>query len=184
VPVGEIAFSTGQSFDFDQEHCRTASLTNQVLGSNPSGPRPGGTTPGNDTPQGALTLKSGAKLTAQTGAASVEPEVQVEETCPEGFGDHMGRTLWYKIAGTGVPVTVDTAGSNFDTVVGVFQRDGADYTELACNDDVLYQPVGSTYQAALTFDTVTGQTYYIEVGGWAAFDPENPEFGLLKLKVS
>ena len=93
--------------------------------------------------------------------------------------------LWYKITGTGAPVTIDTAGSNFDTVIGVFERDGADYTELACNDDVFFEPVGSTYQAALTFDTVAGQTYYIEVGGFQNFfDPDNPEFGLLKLKVS
>ena len=28
------------------------------------------------------------------------------------------------------------------------------------------EPVGSSYQAALTFDTVAGQTYYIEVGGF------------------
>ena len=130
-------------------------------------------------------MKAGTKLTAQTGATAAQAEVQVGETCPEGFGDQFGHTLWYKITGTGAPVTIDTAGSNFDTVIGVFQRDGSAYTELACNDDVLSEPVGSTYQAALTFDTVAGQTYYIEVGGFQNFfDPDNPEFGLLKLKVS
>ena len=130
-------------------------------------------------------MKAGTRLTAQTEATALDAEVQVGLTCPEGIGDQMGHTLWYKIAGTGVPVTVDTAGSNFDTVVGLFQRDGSDFTELACDDDVLYQPVGSTFQAALTFDTVAGQTYYIEVGGFQNFfDPSQAESGLLKLKVS
>ncbi len=185
VPVGQLVFSTGQSFDFDQAHCRTASFTNQVIGNNPSGPKPGGKPPANDTAGGALVVKAGTKLTAQTGATAAQPEVQVGETCPEGFGDQMGHTLWYKITGTNAPVTIDTAGSNFDTVIGVFQRDGSDFTELACDDDVFYQPVGSTYQAAITFDTVAGQTYYVEVGGFQNFfDPDNPEFGLLKLKIS
>jgi hypothetical protein len=185
VPDGQIVFSTGQTFDLDQEHCRTASFNNQVIGNNPSGPKAGGKAPANDTPDGALVVKAGTRLTAQTGATAAQPEVQVGETCPEGFGDQMGHTLWYKITGTNAPVTFDTAGSNFDTVIGVFQRDDADFTELACDDDVFYQPVGSTYQAALTFDTVAGQTYYVEVGGFQRFfDPDNPEFGLLKLKVS
>ena len=185
VPVGQIVFSTGQSFDFDQEHCRTESSTNQIIANNSSGPKAGGKAPVNDTADGALVVKAGTKLTAETGATSAQAEVQVGETCPEGFGDQFGHTLWYKITGTGAAVTIDTAGTNFDTVIGLFQRDGTDYTELACDDDVFYQPVGSTFQAALTFDTVAGRTYYIEVGGFQNFfDPDNPEFGLLKLKVS
>ncbi len=130
-------------------------------------------------------MKAGTKLTAQTSTTSAAAEVQVGETCPEGIGDQFGHTLWYKITATGAPVTIDTAGSNFDTVIGVFERDGADYSELACNDDVIYEPVGSTFQAALTFDTVAGHTYYVEVGGYQNFfDPEDVESGLLKLKVS
>ena len=184
VPVGQIVFSTGQSFDFDQEHCRTASFTNEVIGTSPSGPVARGKAPVNDIADGALVVKAGTRLTAQTDATAAQAEIQVE-TCPEGGADQMGHTLWYKITGTGASVTIDTAGSNFDTVIGVFERDGADYTEVACDDDVLYDPVGSTYQAALTFDTVAGQTYYVEVGGFQNFfEPDISEFGLLKLKVS
>ena len=175
IPVGEIVFSTGQSFDLDQAHCRTESFNNQVIATSPGGPKPTGNAPANDTAAGAQVVKAGTKLTAQTGATAAQAEVQVGETCPEGLGDQFGHTLWYKVTGTGAPVTIDTAGSNFDTVIGVFQRDDSAYTELACNDDVLSEPVGSTYQAALTFDTVAGQTYYIEVGGFQNFfDPDNP----------
>jgi hypothetical protein len=185
VPVGQLVFSTGQSFDLDQEHCRTASFTNQFVATTSSGPKPTGKAPANDTADGALLVKAGTRLSTQTGATAAQPEVQVGETCPEGFGDQFGHTLWYKITGTGAPVTIDTAGSEFDTVIGVFQRDGADYTEQACNDDVISQPVGSSFQAALTFDTVAGHTYYIEVGGYQPFfDLDHPEFGVLKMKVS
>jgi len=69
--------------------------------------------------------------------------------------------------------------------LGVFQRDGADFTEIACDDDVSFQPVGSTFQAAVTFDTVAGTSYYVEVGGFQNFfRPDDPEFGLLKLRVN
>ncbi|HEY8636431.1 MAG TPA: hypothetical protein VIL81_04130 [Candidatus Limnocylindrales bacterium] len=184
VPVGQIVFSAGRSFAIDQEHCRASSFTSKLVGTSPSGPKPGGKVPVNDTPDGALTVSAGTRLSAQTGGASVAAEVQVT-TCPEGIADQMGRTLWYKITGTDAPVTIDTAGSNFDTVVGVFERDGADFTEIACDDDVTFQPVGSTFQAALTFGTVAGRTYYVEVGGFQNFfRPDDPEFGLLTLKVN
>ena len=186
VPVGQIVFSIGPSFLFaiDQEHCQASSFTSKQIGTSPSGPKPGGKVPVNDAPDGALALKAGSRLNVQTGGASAAAEVQVT-TCPEGFADQMGRTLWYKITGTGAPVTVDTAGSNFDTVLGVFERDGADFTEIACDDDVSFQPVGSTYQAALTFGTVAGHTYWVEVGGFQNFfRPDDPQFGRLSLKVS
>jgi hypothetical protein len=184
VPVGQIAFSAGPAFTIDQAHCVASSFTSKLVGTSPSGPKPGGRVPVNDIPDGALTVSAGNQLSAQTGGASVAAEVQVT-TCPEGIADQMGRTLWYKITGAGAPVTVDTAGSNFDTVVGVFERDGGGFTEIACDDDVTFQPVGSTFQAALTFDTVAGQTYYVEAGGFQSFfQPDDPQFGLLRLKFS
>lgn len=184
VPVGHIDFSTGPTFAIDQADCTATSFTSKLVGTSPSGPKPGGKVPVNDTPDGALLVMPGSRSNADTGGASVAAEVQVT-TCPEGVFDQMGRTLWYEIAGTNGPVTVDTAGSNFDTVVGVFQRDGADFTEIACDDDVSFQPVGSTFQAAVTFDTVAGTSYYVEVGGFQNFfRPDDPEFGLLKLRVN
>jgi hypothetical protein len=184
VPVGQVTFSTGDSFSFDQDHCRTASFSNQIISTNPAS-KANGEAPSNDTPNRAIVVKAGTRLNAQTEATALDAEVQVGVTCPEGIGDQMGHTLWYKITGTGAPVTIDTAGSNFDTVVGVFQRDGSDFTELACDDDVLYQPVGSTFQAALTFDTEPGEMYYIEAGGFQRpFDDAPAESGLLKLKIS
>ena len=65
-------------------------------------------------------------------------------TCPEGEFDTFGRTLWYTIEGTGDPVTVDTGGSNFDTLIGVYELDGEVFTEIACIDDVFFDPIGAT----------------------------------------
>ena len=129
-------------------------------------------------------MKAGTKLNVADGATSVQPEVQVGETCPEGFGDQMGHTLWYKITGTGAPVTFDTAGATSTPSSGCSSATARTSPSSRATTTCFYQPVGSTYQAAITFDTVTGQTYYVEVGGWTVFDPDNPEFGLLKLKIS
>lgn len=74
-----------------------------------------------------------------------------------------GRTAWYALtvptAGT---VSVDTFASDFDTVLGVYTgADLASLTQIACNDDAQ----GS--QSAVTFEAVTGTTYYLQVGGFA-----------------
>ena len=65
--------------------------------------------------------------------------------------------MWYTIEGTGGPVTIDTAGSNIDTLIGVYVPTDPGYEEIACIDDVEFEPVGATYQAALTIDTEDGR---------------------------
>lgn len=57
-------------------------------------------------------------VNVQTDGAAIEPEV-VPATCPNDDGDKMGRTVWSTVTGTGGEVSVDTAGSNFDTVLAV-----------------------------------------------------------------
>ena len=124
-----------------------------------------GPAPVNDVPEGAIALKPGSRLNTMNVGATHEPEVQIQ-TCPEGFCDQFGRTLWYTIEGTGGPVTIDTAGSNIDTLIGVYAPTDAGFEEVACIDDVEFEPVGSTYQAALTIDTEEGVTYYVQIGGY------------------
>ncbi|MEO6207211.1 MAG: hypothetical protein ABIP77_04580 [Candidatus Limnocylindrales bacterium] len=139
----------------------------------------------NDSPEGAIQLSTGSRLTVQTRGAAEDAEVPIT-ACPEGPGDDFGRTLWYSIAGTGGTITIDTAGSNFDTLLAVYVRDDADLMEVACNDDVFGDPVGSTYQAAVTLETEVGTTYLIQVGGYrqSFFFIRDPQYGLLRLVVS
>ena len=116
--------------------------------------------------------------------ATPEPEFPIL-TCPGGFSDNFGRTLWYTIEGTGGPVTIDTAGSGIDTLIGVFVTTDAGFEEIACDDDVEFEPVGATYQAALTIDTEVGVTYYVEVGGFFNFfqDATSAEAGRIRIRV-
>jgi hypothetical protein len=101
-------------------------------------------------------------------------------TCPD-FDDAFGHTLWYSFTGTGEPVTIDPAGSNFDTVLAVY--DDA-LNELACIDDNEFEPVGFTFQGALTIDTEEGATYYVQAGGFLQFFEEaEAEFGRLRLRI-
>lgn len=184
-PAGSLDFSTGDTFDIDPDHCRAISSTSHAISAQPAGPKPGGAVPVNDSPDGAIQLSTGSRVTVQTRGAAEDAEVPIT-TCPEGPFDDLGRTLWYSIAGTGGTITIDTAGSNFDTVLAVYARDGADFIELACNDDVFGDPVGSTYQAAVTLETEVGTTYLIQVGGYrqSFFFIGEPEYGLLRLAVS
>ena len=54
----------------------------------------------------------------------------------------------------------------------------------AGDDDVFSSPVGATFQAALTFDTVAGVRYHVQVGGFMNFFGGEPQFGRLRLDVS
>ena len=144
-----------------------------------AGPKPGGKAPVNDTPEGALPIRIGGVVNAQTGGSAPDPEMQVT-TCPEPPPfDAVGHTLWFSFTGTGGPVTIDSGGSNFDTVVAVYDDE---LNELACIDDNEFEPVGFTFQGALTVDTVEGDTYYVQAGGFLdLFDPEaEAQFGRLR----
>jgi hypothetical protein len=79
-------------------------------------------------------------------------------------------------------VTVDTAGSDYDTVMAVYTSDGAGgFTPVpgACLDDVPLEPLGRTLQAAITWDTVAGTTYYVQIGGY----PQSFPYGNLRVAV-
>jgi hypothetical protein len=143
-----------------------------------------GPAPANDTPSGAIALRAGSRLDVQNTGAAFDPEVPIT-TCPEGQRDDLGRILWYKVVGTGGVMTFDTAGSDIDTVAAIYVRDGVDFTEIACNDDVFYEPIGSSYQAAITGNTVAGLTYYIQVGGYrdTIFGSGVPEAGRIHIEV-
>lgn len=180
---GQIDFSTGDSFVIDQESCFALEFDRHFIGTSPAGPKPGGPVPVNDTPAGAIEVAAGDSFNVQNRGASFEAE-QPLTTCPEGEFDNMGRTLWYTIEGTGGPVTIDTAGSNFDTLIAVYQADGEDFTEIACIDDVFTDPLGTTYQAALTIDTVEGATYYVQIGGFLDFFGGDPQIGRLRVTIS
>ena len=82
---------------------------------------------------------------------------------PDHAGDSGGASVWWTwtAPATG-PVTFDTRGSNFDTLLAVYTGDNlSDLAETTSNDDT-----GGTYQSAVRFSAQQGQTYHIAVDGW------------------
>jgi hypothetical protein len=178
LTLGDITFDLGPCVGTDGRI--------KVIGTFPKGPKPGGKVPANDLPSGAKLLTVGSKTSVATKGASPEFEEPYEcltfEEDGEVFEIPVGHTVWYQIVGTGEPVTVDTAGSDYDTVIAVYTSDGAGgFTPVpgACVDDVALDPVGRTLQSAVTFDTVAGTTYYVQIGGF----PESFPYGNLRVAV-
>jgi hypothetical protein len=124
----------------------------------PPGPAP---TPvaGNDSFAAAYTLgKLPAKLTESTAAAITESGEPL--TCG---GVPFSKTVWYKVTPAAGTLTVDTYGSDFDTVLAVYTGNAVNaLTLVACNDE---SP--PTHQSVVTFNTTGSTTYYVQVGGYA-----------------
>ena len=174
------------SMTFDLGACVGVDGRTKVIDTFPSGPKPGGKVPANDLPSGAKLLTVGSKTSVATKGASPDREAPYEcltfEDGGEVFEVPVGSTVWYRIVGTGGPVTVDTAGSDYDTVMAVYTSDGAGgFTPVPglCIDDVPVQPIGRTLQAALTWNTVAGTVYYVQIGGY----PQSFTYGNLRVAV-
>lgn len=181
VPTGTIDFSTGQSFVLDATSCRARTYASHSISTAPSGPK-GGQAPANDAPSGAIALRTGSKVNVQTTGAAPEAEQPIA-TCPDGPGDNLGRTVWFRVVGTGAPLTLDTSGSNFDTVIAAYTSDGSSFTEVGCEDDVSFQPIGESYQAVLTIPTLAGVTYWIQAGGYLNPFAGAADAGRLRLAI-
>jgi V8-like Glu-specific endopeptidase len=82
----------------------------------------------------------------------------------------MARDLWYQVTNPGctADVTIDTAGSQFDTVLAAYSMlCPLTGTSIACNDDF-----DGTLQSQVSFRLETGQSVVIRVGGF--FSAANP----------
>jgi cephalosporin hydroxylase len=83
--------------------------------------------------------------------------------------------------GTGAPMTIDTAGSDFDTVVAIYTVSAGSYIPVpdGCVDDSPTEPIGRTLQANVTIPTVAGTTYLVQIGGY----PEDQPYGNLRVAL-
>lgn len=155
--TGTLTLPEGETVDVD---CTYDSYTYWERFSEKAGQKPGGKPPVNDLPGNALTLPAGASSRVNTRGAALEPEVPCTLTFDEEeFVLPFGRTIWYKVTGTGEDVLLSTAGTSFDTVMGVYT---ADFAQLACVDDS--EETG--LQASLLLPTEAGTTYLVQVGGF------------------
>ena len=161
--TGTLEMPDGSSIALDCIGDRT--IAHEVATS-PKGPGSTGPAPANDGPAGAVVLAPGDRHNAQTRAAVKGPEVPL--WCydpPEDPGFLSGHTVWYRFTGTGAPMTVDTAGSNLNTILAVYAVDGdGALIEVACADDHFRD----SFQARATVLTEAGAEYLVQVGGIGA----------------
>ena len=154
-----------QTLPMDDEHCFASHDDVFVHGVRPNGPKPGPLA--NDAPEGAIAVALGRTVRIVTGGNAQAPEEPCSFTDPDtgdSFQFPIEYTAWWTFVGTGDPMTIDTAGSNFDTIVGVYTGVPGSLTQIGCVDDV-GEPVFSL-QARITIDTVAGETYYVQAGGF------------------
>jgi len=146
---GELAMPDGSVLPLT---CQLAESSGYGILHSPSGPKPA-----NDLPETAQPLAPGEQIGAKTGGAAREPEIGNQ--CAD-FG--LNYTVWYTFTGTGGEVTLDTAGSDFDTVIDAYAVDpDGNPVGVGCAD---FNEDGSPI-ARLTLPTDEGVTYLIQVGG-------------------
>jgi V8-like Glu-specific endopeptidase len=77
-----------------------------------------------------------------------------------------GKTVWWTwTAASSGPVTLTTAGSSFDTALGVYRGTAVNaLTQVAANDDENART--GVYTSKVTFNAVAGTTYQIAVDGY------------------
>lgn len=114
--------------------------------------------PTNDLCSGALPMTAGTIYTINTSIATASGDPT--PGCQPSFG----KGVWYSFTPSASgAVTVNTCGSDFDTVLAVYKGTCGALTAVACNDDDGPACAGS--QASLTFAGTAGVTYLILAGG-------------------
>ena len=93
------------------------------------------------------------------------------------------RSVWYTVEGTGGELTVDTAKSNFDTVLAVYVMDGDGLVEDRVQRRRVYEPIGSSLRLDHRSDRGGRdlQNPGWRIPGW--FDPSLVDSGRLKVSI-
>jgi hypothetical protein len=152
-----------EQLTMDTTTCEAQDALVRYISTRPKGPKLK-----NDAPTGAIALPLGSTVEVRTGGTAREPEAP----CTVDDGEHVheipiAHTAWWTFTGTGGDVTIDTAGSTFDTVVGVYVLDGGTFEQVGCVDDVFDPETGEgSLQSSITVATTAGVTYYVQIGGF------------------
>ena len=161
IDVGTLSMT----LPMDESSCAASDVRVQNIFGKTSGPKLK-----NDAPTGAIALAIGSTVEVKTGgtaAAAEEPCVADFDGIPEELP--LAHTAWWTFTGTGGDVTLDTAGSDFDTILGVYVLDGGAFVQVGCVDDVFDPETGEgSLQSRITIASTAGQTYYVQAGGFGS----------------
>lgn len=113
--------------------------------------------PANDDVAGAVPVTSLPFAEAVDASEATMQDGEPAETCAP-----LHSTVWYAVTlDRNRTVTVDTAGSDYDTVLSVYRgSDFADFDLIACNDDF------TSLQARVSFTATADETLYVQVGAF------------------
>jgi len=134
--------------------------------------------PSNDTFANAMAINSipFQHVISTTEATETDSSDPDSIPCEGKTLDRGKRTVWYRYPATASRgLHVDTIGSNYDTYIAIWKGTSLNnITLVTCDDDVF----GDQYSETL-FSTTAGNTYYIEVAGYAGTDsvPNQPQAG-------
>jgi len=114
-------------------------------------------------------------LTPTASGTNVDATAESGEPVHHGVGG--GKSVWWTwTAPASGTVEINTIGSDFDTVLAVYDGEAvSSLTRLVSNDDIDY---GVVLQSRVTFPTVAGKSYQIAVDGWGG------EVGSVSLSVT
>src|SRR5439155_332842 len=116
--------------------------------------------PANDNwANAALASGSSGSASGENDGATIEQGEPLQLTAAT-----TGKTVWWKwVAPATGGFTFDTAGSSFDTVLGVFTGSSvSNLTPVASDDDS-----GGNGTSRASFGASAGTTYYVQVGSYA-----------------
>ncbi len=155
------------TYPIDDDHCEAADQRVIVHDVRPAGPKPKPLA--NDTPEGAAAAGLGRQIRIVTGGNAEAPEAPCSTVYPgatDAVDVPITYTAWWTVTGTGGELTADTAGSDFDTVVGVYTMGPGGLEQVICVDDYLTTDDAIVFQAAASWDSTAGVTYWVQAGGY------------------
>jgi hypothetical protein len=119
--------------------------------------------PGNDF------FSNARAIVGATGTVSGDNFLATKEPGePDHAGNSGGRSIWYRWdAPSSIPTTINTLGSDFDTVMAVYTGNSVSgLTLIVSNDDIGGTPHNLLSQ--VSFNAIGGTTYLIAVDGYNA----------------
>lgn len=124
--------------------------------------------PANDACTGAVAVACGSSTTGSTAGATID----AVGTCTTTLNTAGG--VWYSVVGNGASITVSTCnpGTDYDTKLGVFSGTCGALVCVGGNDDTtapecVLPSNGFNRRSRVTFNSVSGTTYYILVTGFS-----------------
>lgn len=128
-------------------------------------PAPSGGAPGNDdqdSPTAITTPSFRDTVDVRNATIFDDPVLRPTWYCSEG--GRFDKTVWYSFtAPSNGYLTVTTAGSNYDTIVSVWQGSRGAPFQVGCNDDDAYP---GTLTTTIAGWVAKGTAFRIQVGAW------------------